>query len=117
VVFDGFLLTGTVQVEDKTEPIFKPVKVGAMIEYEVSRRRIVPRVSPTISGMQQACEFALMLISNEPRRIKPCRLAGCKKYFNTQTSGQRFFCTRKHAIAHEETEKIRRTNKSRGQTV
>lgn len=107
--FDGYLLLEL----ESGQRAAKPVKIGAMIDYVVVKRRVVPRIYPTISGMQQACEFALMLIANEPQRVKVCRLASCDQFFNTQTSGQRFFCSRDHAIEHENEAKGVRAEKSR----
>ena len=115
--FDGYIIVGSTQIKGETKNILKSVRIGAVIEYEVIHRRIVTRVYPTISGMQQGCAFALMLISNEPHRVKRCRLAGCGKFFNSQTSGQRFFCTKNHALDHERKSKIVRADKSRRQTT
>jgi len=105
--FDGLLL-----VETATgEKVAVPKRIGAMVEYVVERRRVVPRIYPTISGMEGFCEYALMLIQTEPSRVRICPWAGCGKFFNTQTSGQRGFCSKIHAEnAEGENKKVRTWN-------
>lgn len=105
--FDGLLLVET--PEGKKIDVLK--KIGAIVEYMVERRRVVLRIYPTISGMEGACEYALMLIQSEPGRVRLCPWQGCGRFFNTQTSGQRGFCSRRHAkTAEKENAKVRAWN-------
>lgn len=107
--FDGDLLVET--PEGKKQAV--PVKIGATVDYVVQRRQVVPQVYPTISGMEQACYYALMLIQRERERVRICPWMDCGKFFNTQTTGQRGFCSKTHQRAAEKENKKARAWNSR----
>lgn len=107
--FDGLLLVET----PEGEKLAVPKKIGAMVEYVVERRRVVPRIYPTISGMEGACEYALMLIQGEPGRIRICPWKDCGRFFNTLTTNQRGFCCTRHQRAAERENKKARAWNSR----
>jgi hypothetical protein len=110
--FSGHLVVGKTA---NHELILEPVTIGALGEYKphaVAKKAVMLRTVPTISGMEGACWFALMLISSEPERIRQCRLAKCENFF-IKSNTRKNFCSRSHADDHDSDDAARRVRQSR----
>ena len=106
--FDGLLLLGHTK---DGEPVYKKVRIGCLVEYQPKGRSIRVSTYPAISGVQNACWYALMLISRETQRVKICPV--CKRFFNTQTTGQIGYCKPGCAEKAERENKKARTHNLR----
>ncbi|MBI4524805.1 MAG: hypothetical protein HY695_13460 [Deltaproteobacteria bacterium] len=95
------------------EIVGMPIKIGSLIDYSLKRTSIVIKNYPTISGVENACWYALALIAKDDwrERIRACPVKKgdkvCGKFYNTM-SGQKNYCSSKCArIAEEENAKVR----------
>jgi len=89
------------------------IKIGARVNYVIEKHRVIPQIHPTISGVEGACWYALMLIQVEPERVRICPLKNCGKFFDTRTTGQRRYCSKEHTMKADKTDAARRMHNHR----